>query len=380
MSIPFEKTLEDVRNDIFGRIQTVQETGVLPQYLNLNRGPIRGLLELWSWGLYQLYLALLAILKQAFPETATGSWLDLHCKQVGVTRRQATKALGNVTFYREGTAGNVAIPAGRVVKTKPDGLGRVYRYVTTEEAVLQAGSAETLVPVASEDYGREANATAGAISEISTYLPGVDGVTNGSDWLTSEADDLENDDRLRERYFLAWLSRSGITKYAYEAWVLAVSGVIGCTILDRHPRGPGTVDVIVRGAAGIPTVELLAAVTTAVMAERPINDDVEIRGPAAVPVVIDAVLEVTSGSPDTILADVENRLRAIFQDPSDLAGVEPIQVGDDVTRDRLTGVIMGVKGIKRVIWTSPTGDIAVSDDGLGVLDGLHLTCTWAEEP
>ncbi|MBF0590182.1 MAG: hypothetical protein HQL53_13760, partial [Magnetococcales bacterium] len=45
MSIPVEKSLEEVRTDLFNRISTVQQEGWLPSELNLNRGPVRGLIE-----------------------------------------------------------------------------------------------------------------------------------------------------------------------------------------------------------------------------------------------------------------------------------------------------------------------------------------------
>ncbi|MEG6552456.1 hypothetical protein V6C53_19670, partial [Desulfocurvibacter africanus] len=124
MSIPVSKTLEQIRADMFGRIEEVQAEyvakGLLPRRLNLNKGVVRGMIELWCWGLFQLYLFLALVLKQAFPSTATELWLDLWCKQVNVTRRVTTKARGQVHFVRVNTSGNVRIPAGRILRTPPD--------------------------------------------------------------------------------------------------------------------------------------------------------------------------------------------------------------------------------------------------------------------
>ena len=168
--IPIDKTLDDIRQELFDHIGDVQDEyqkkGWLPRLMNLSKGIIRGMIEIWAWGLYQLYSFLKSILKQAFPSTATGLWLDLHCSQIGVTRFAKEKATGTVYFMRDGTSGNVPIPAGRVVGTLPDAVGETYRFVTTEAAVLADGLSEVAVSVEAVEYGSGSNVTTGQISEI----------------------------------------------------------------------------------------------------------------------------------------------------------------------------------------------------------------------
>lgn len=379
MSIPVNKTLEEIRTDLFNRISSVQADGYLPKFLNLNRGPIRGMIELWAWGLYQLYQLLALVLKQAFPSSATGSWLDMHCDQVGVKRLAATKAEGTVYFIREETSGNVSIPAGRIVKTRPDGEGIVYKFSTIENAVLQDGANEIAVSVESEEYGRKANVAPGMITEISTVIPGIDSVENRSDWLTKEGTDEENDDSLRERYVLAWLDVNGATKYAYESWARSVDGVIAVKILDQHPRGQGTVDVIIRGAAGIPSQTLIDSVNAVVQTNRPVNDDVIVKGPDPVNISIAGELELISGDPEEIISEVQSRLEALFLIPPSIDGIEPFAIGTDVMRDRLTAIAMAVAGIKKVSWQLPVSDVQICDAELAVLAGVSLTYSWASE-
>lgn len=379
MSIPVSKTLEEVRTGLFEKISQVQQDGWLPQNLNLNRGPIRGLIELWAWGLYQLYLFLLAVLPQAFPNTSTSDWLELHAEQVGLLRLPATKALGNVYFTREASGGNVNIPANRIVKTLPDGLGLEYRFITLEDSVLPAGETEISVAVEAEEYGRNSNVTPGMISEIVTPIVGVDGVENRYGWLTGEGADEETDESLRERYALKWKDVNGATRSAYESWARGVIGVVAVTVLDHHPRGQGTVDVVLKGSAGIPTAELIAAVDAVVQEMRPINDDVLVKGPTPVAVAISVNLELVYGDPAGIAAEVENRLNALFLDPSPVADVSPLQVGEDLTLDRMVHEIMAVPGIKRVLWTSPAADVQAAGDALVVLSSLDVTTSWASE-
>ena len=132
MSIPVSKTLDEIRNDLFAKITSIQDQGFFPQKLNLNKGVVRGLIELWAWGLYQLYQFLILVFGQLFPSMATGLWLDLHCAQVGVKRQLATKALGQVRFIREDTQENISIRKNQVIKTRPDGTRSEERRVGKE--------------------------------------------------------------------------------------------------------------------------------------------------------------------------------------------------------------------------------------------------------
>lgn len=380
------KSLDTIRQEMFDRLTAKQAeyvaAGWLPIQLNLNKGIVRGLIELWCWGLWQMYQFLALVLGQAFPDMATGLWLELHCKQVGVSRKPATKATGSVYFTRAGSVGNVPIPAGRVVRTKPDGNGHIYRYVTTSPAILPDGATEIAVAVTAEEYGGAANATAGQICEIATVIPGVDAVENRVDWLISEGASVESDDALRVRYELSWKKLSGCTKYAYEAWAREVTGVVGAKVLDQHPRGQGTVDVIVLGTAGIPTQSLLDAVTANILGtgvgdeKNPINDDVQINAPTPVNVVITAELELLGGDSAVTLLAAENRVRALFTPLPVIATIEPLGVGGDLTLDRLKWALM-LGNTKRV--NTAFADVTVPVDGLAVLVSIDLTYVWASE-
>ncbi|MDY0204942.1 MAG: baseplate J/gp47 family protein [Desulfovibrio desulfuricans] len=379
MSIPLSRTLDEIRQELFAHIASVQQAGWLPQALNLNRGVVRGLIEIWAFGLYQLYQFLALVLRQAFPDTATGKWLDLHAKAVGLSRLPASQAVGKVYFIRAASTGNVVIPTGRVVRTQPDGNGQVYRFVTTESRVLQEGQTEVAVPVICETYGSGGNITPGGISVLATTVPGIGAVENRPGWLVSEGADAEGDDALQLRYQLRWESAGGSTQAAYAAWARAVPGVVAVRVLDRHPRGQGTVDLVVRGSAGIPTPALLEQVRLAVDAERPINDDVLVKGPVPVPVAIRAELELVHGTPGTVADVASRRVAAMFRDPSDVPGVAPLGIGEDLTLDRLRYELMSAGGIRRIDLASPCADVLVQADGLAVLEGVWLTTRWSGE-
>lgn len=382
MSIRLSKTIGEIRAGLFERIEAVQDEyaakGWLPARLNLNKGIVRGIVEIFAWGLWQLYNFLDLIHKQAILLDSTGEWLDVHAAQVDETRKPATKTRGNVLFLRGEQTGNVRIPAGRIVRTRPDGAGAVYRYVTEAFAVLPEGAESVAVPGVAEEYGQGSNAAAGQIGELVTPVEGIRGVTNAADWLTSEGADKESDASLQRRYELAWRARAGVTRAAYEAAALSVPGVVDVYVADQHPRGEGTVDVVVQGAAGMPTAKLLEAVKTALDSAIVVNHDLQVKAPVPVSVSVRAVLELLSGDADTIRAQAESWIKAMFTYGED-ADIPRFSIGRDVVRDRLASGIVSISGVKRIRWESPQADVEIPADGLAVLAELSLSTVWVEQ-
>mgnify|MGYP002463837042 FL=1 len=383
------KTLDEVRSGLFARVEEVQDEyqakGWLPARMNLNKGVIRGLLELVAWMFFQLYQLLEALLTQAVPLLSGGDWLDLHCDQVGLQRKAATKANGYVRFFRSAQtpeSQNVPIPAGRIVRTLPDGKGEVYRYVTLEDAVVHAGQTFVDVLAESEAYGAETNAGAGQICELVTPVSGIDRVDNVTGWLADEAASDESDEQLRIRYMYAWLSRAGVTSAAYQAAALSVKGCIEAAVADQHPRGEGTIDVIVRGSAGLPTENLIEAVEKAINEEIVINHDLLVKGPVPVLADVELELELYSGDEAALKLSAENFVRAMFSgDASRTGGHVPFGIGHDVVRDRLAAGVITLTGVKRIVWGGSlvSGDVTVPADGLAMLKSVVVTAKWVSE-
>jgi uncharacterized phage protein gp47/JayE len=372
-----DKTLAEVREAMFGRLDEVHAEyigkGWLPAALNLNRGPARGMIELANWGRHRINQDITALIPQCFAAYATGAWMDLHAADVLLARREALQAQGTVVFSRlSPSGGNIKIPAGRLVRTRPDGLGEIYRFVTTEDVILPENELTVAVPVIAENYGQAANVTAGAICEIVTAVSGIDTVTNAADWLTREGADEEDDESLRHRYFLKWMSISGLNKYFYESLAFSVAGVDAVKVHDRHPRGQGTVDVYVKGAAGLPTQGLLDQVTAAIEAEKPQIDDFLVKAPEPVPTAVRLVLEITEGDHDAVKAQVENRVRAMFQTPAKGLGVALLDIGEDLTHSRLHFEALKSLGVKKVRIESPAEDLTVAMGGLALLESLSI--------
>ena len=149
-------------------------------------------------------------------------------------------------------------------------------------------------------------------------------------------------------------------------------------VADQHPRGEGTVDVVVQGAAGMPTAKLLDEVRAALDAAIVINHDLLVREPEAVPVAVSLTLELLSGDEASTLAAAENWVRSLFS-YSDDTDVPRFSIGKDVIRDRIASGIVTLSGVKRILWDSPLADVEVSPISLAILESLTIRANWAEE-
>lgn len=380
------RSIEDIRASLYARIDAVQDffatRGWLPRRLNLNKGVVRGCIEIFAWGLWQLYNLLEKLMQQIFPQFSDDEWLDLHLESVGLSRKEATKAKGVIRFFRNKTShGNIIIQPGRVIRTEPDGKGEIYRFISLEKTVLPEGQEFVEVTVEAEEYGAGSNTGAGQICAIVSSVPGISRVDNAVDWLTSEGADRESNVSARNRIRLRWMANNGVTKYAYMSWVLAVPGVISVEILDRHPRGQGSVGIVVRGAAVLPTEALLQRVREAIAPEAPINDEWYVIGPIAVNTVVAGRLHYVAGlaDPDSLVQEATLRIRALFAETSPYPEITPIAIGQDLPLDLLTATIMSIPGIKSVDWLSPSDDVVISKDSLAVLESVLFTTVAEEE-
>ena len=168
-----------------------------------------------------------------------------------------------------------------------------------------------------------------------------------------------------------------MTRAAYEAAALSVPGVMDVYVADQHPRGEGTVDVIVQGSAGIPTQSLLDEVRAALDDSIVINHDLLVKAPEQVTVPVKCTLELVSGDSDTIKAEAENWIRDMFS-PGD-ATIPRFSIGKDVVRDRLASGMVSIAGVKRIRWESPEQDVEIPVGGLAVLGDLSVSTVWVDE-
>lgn len=184
--------------------------------------------------------------ESAFVDTATGTSLDYVVAILDVFRKTAEFAEGLVTFFRSaGVDGNITIPAG----TRLASAGGKVVFASTQPRTLQRGQVRIDVPVRADvGFAGEAGLVpAGAITEMSQPVAGIDHVTNLDPTQRAAAD--ETDDELRLRAKAALRSLGKATLAALDRAIRESRGTPvefydpGSPLAKRSE--PGTVTVVV---------------------------------------------------------------------------------------------------------------------------------------
>lgn len=151
-------------------------------------------------------------------------------------RPGAVAAIDTATFSRaNNSGGQVLIPAGTVVKTKPDSNGNVQRYTTNANVTMtntSAGSDTSVsVSITAVVPGSAGNASAGTISVIeSTLLDSTIVVTNAGNTTGADAED---DPTYRETIRNLIQALAGATAAAIEAKAKTVTGIKTATAIEQ---------------------------------------------------------------------------------------------------------------------------------------------------
>lgn len=354
----------------------LKEAGTKITNLNIGGAARTLFIELPAQAFADLYSLVIEVAKQGFVAHATGGWLDLNAENVGLERKQAQIAQGMVTFKRNANVkGNIKIPKGVIVKTPTGPDGTELRFFVTQETIMQDIDSECLVPVTAEHPGSVYSVGAGYITQLVSSVNGISEITNGESWLTQEGADTESDADLRARCVLRWHELSqGSTKYAYQSWALSVEGVREAYILDQHPRGQGTVDIVIVGTGGTPSETLINEVQSVITDKRPVCSDALVRAPVSIPINIDVEVFIhpSEGNEETVKADCEAALDALFVKNDRYPTIRPFGIGEDVTMARVIHALMGLDNVYNVVTYAPNDDIAIESDGLAVKTSIKV--------
>ena len=152
-----------------------------------NRSPLGLFLRIVAWFQSQLWELAEKVYYSAFKNTAEGISLDNVGQYIGIKRKAALRASGEILV--NGVDGTF-IPIGFKVSSGE----KVFE--TTTEGVIQGGS--IVLRATAINPGPDGNVPAGTINEIDNPIVGVDDVTNPEAFTGGR--DAERDEMFRERY------------------------------------------------------------------------------------------------------------------------------------------------------------------------------------
>lgn len=311
-----------------------------------------------------------SILNNMFVSHASGTWLDLKLADYGKKRKKAQKARGYVTVKRSGEGDAIKIPKGHVFKTETDINGEELRFFVTENTVLQKGASSVDVIVEAEKEGSRYNVPPGQISKTLVYLGELDSISNGEDWIIREGSDTEDDESFRGRGLRSWAELS--QRAIEDSFINAAEGVAGVLFAQAdctHPRGQGTVDVIVTGTAGEATEGLLKEVRAAVDKIAGPYDNILVKSSQN----IEQDIAVTVAISDAALTDeeVEQRVETIL---TELLAVRKGRKLNELNLSDINHAIReGLSSATNVKITTPGDDVLLAKDKVITLGTVTAT-------
>lgn len=311
-----------------------------------------------------------SILNNMFVSHASGTWLDLKLADYGKKRKKAQKAQGYVTVKRSGEGNAIKIPKGHVFKTETDINGEELRFFVTENTVLQKGASSVDVIVEAEKEGSRYNVPPGQISKTLVYLGELDSISNGEDWIIREGSDTEDDESFRGRGLRSWaeLSQRAIEDSFINA-AESVAGVLFAQADCAHPRGQGTVDVIVTGTAGEATEGLLKEVRAAVAKIAGPYDNILVK--SSQNIEQDIAVTVTIGDAALTDEEVERRVEAIL---TELLAVRKGRKLNELNLSDINHAIReGLSSATNVKITTPGDDVLLTKDKVITLGAVTVT-------
>jgi len=331
----------------------------------------------------QLYDFADVIARAVIPSTAFGVYLDEWAESLGLERKDEAYAGGAVTFT--GAPGAIIAPGQQVTTTAigPDGDPIAFQVV--EGGTIGGGGALDLVVLAVA-AGAAGNVSAATVTIPSPAVEDVTAVSNPAA-MTGGAD-VEDDEQLHRRVDGALSGSVGAGNISdYERWGLAYPGV-GFVTVRPVARGPGTVDVYVTDIDNAPmpspAVDGLQAQLDPVAGQglglAPIGHDVLVLTPDSFIAAIVAEIQHDTGY--TLDGAGGTRATQAAIEAAIRLYIDGLAVGADIVRNKVVGVIVGVRGVANVttsggtsltINASTADTIVVPADEVAVSGAITLT-------
>lgn len=290
---------------------------------------------------------------------ADAEWLGILAADFSKSRKAAVKTQGIITLYRvPGSEATPVIPLGTIFKTDKDINGEELRFFSTKKIIVQKEDAVVYVPVEAEMEGSRYNIPPDQVTRCMQHIEGIEKISNEKGWISREGGDIEDWESLRERTLGAWnLLATMPTAAKYKNICESVDGVLHVTVHQLHPRGQGTVDIIVTGMAGEATSELLQKVQEAADGIKAPDDDVLVK--SAVTVSQDVSLQVVlpklvsdDGIEDRVVSVVTNYFRISRER----------NLNEFIQYDLLFAIKNSVPLIKNVKIITPEEDVILEKD------------------
>lgn len=338
-----------------------------------NGGVFYTILMICIWCHIELIKLLRGVISGLFIFSADGVWLKFKGTDYSKRPKEATKTQGDVTLKRSSTGSAFTIPEGHIFKTKLDDGGKEFRYFVQKTTILTESMTSVKIPVMAEKAGADYNLPEGTIIKSLTHIGGGITVTNESDWITREGSNEEDPESFRTRCTNSWDELSALPiRDKYKNVAEGVAGVLLATVDDLHPRGQGSVDIIVTSVEGAATDALMAEVLEAVTEIKGPYDNLLVKSATVSTKIIGCTLTIPKtfameGGDDALKAKAEKVIRdtLVLSQDRKLNELILFDLGYNLKKE--------IPDIKKAEFTEPTDDVVLPIDQVVVIGTVTIT-------
>jgi len=293
-----------------------------------------------------------------FLSTSTGANLDNYSVFYGVERLQGSKPYATYEFSLSDTfASDMVIPKNLVLTDETS----TYEARLLSDVVIAAGTdkATGTVELQLETLSSEVKTEI-----ITTPLPFV--VTATAKGVFLNGSNPENDDELRQRILLSMADKSTAgSEETYKSFTFnADERVEDVAVLNG---GAGVVNVFYYSPSADSLMQDRIVAMLNKKEVRPLTDNVNVAKAVEVPFSVTAQLKIL---PNQETATVYSNAIAALND-----GLKSLkQIGTDITLSEINEFLK-VQGVKEVVITSPSSNVVIADNEIGVNSGNTITYT-----
>lgn len=317
----------------------------------------------------ELVKLLRMVLSNMFVSSAKGIWLDLKGADYSKKRKKPTKTKGNTTLKRTTVGETVKIPKGYVFKTEQDINGEEFRFIVIKDVMMGKEDLSVQVPVEAEKEGSKYNLPPGQIKKSLIHIEGIDEIINEAGWITKEGSDLEDEESFRERILNSWAELSAYPiRDKYKNVCEAVPGVLFAKVDDEHPRGQGTVDIIITSTAGEATQSLLDEVKEVAEKIKAPYDNLLVKSAQVVTQDLNVTLYISS-----LLDDTGLREKAMSTIIEAFKMTKNRNLNEFYKSDLIFALKKDIDILKNIKINTPADDVILENDKVIVLGNVDLT-------
>ena len=236
-----------------------------------------------SYELAKFYIEQQNLVNMAFVKNGYFNYLDAKCEEYGISRKQGTKAVGEVIFTGEN---GTLISNGTMLF-----VDDLY-FVVLNDATITENQAELVVEAL--EVGKQYNLLANTRLALTEPINGVNDIHVKSNF--ENGTDVESDEDLRERFFTTIKKSytSGNVAH-YEMWTLEVNGTGACKVYPLK-NGNGTVEIVITNSDMLgASSELIESVKANIEEKRPIGVSVTVVSATEKAINVSATVRLARG-------------------------------------------------------------------------------------